>query len=73
MFVVSYVTIVTFHPALNLDRIIIQRSYAHSIDQFTSLNYFSDDQMKFINLEIIRQSKDIAFDVSKRECKNTMG
>ena len=73
MFVVSYVTIVTFHPALNLDRIIIQRSYAHSIDQFTSLNYFSDDQIKFINLEIIRQSKDIAFDVSKRECKNTMG
>ena len=38
-----------------------------------SLNYFSDDQIKFINLEIIRQLKDIAFDVSKRECKNTMG
>ena len=27
MFVVSYVLIVAFHPALNLDRIIIQRSY----------------------------------------------
>ena len=58
-FVVSYVIIVTFHPALNLDRIMIQRSYAHSIDQLTSLNYFSDDQMKFNNLEIIRQLKDI--------------
>ena len=28
--------------------------------------------MKFINLEIIRQLKDIAIDVSKRKCKNTM-
>ena len=73
MFVVSYVIIVTFHPALNLDRIMIQRSYAHSIDQLTSLNYFSDDQMKFNNLEIIRQLKDIAIDVSKRKCKNMMG
>ena len=50
----------------------IQRSYAHSIDQLTSLNYFSDDQMKFNNLEIIRQLKDIAIDVSKRKCKNMM-
>ena len=73
MFVVSYIIIVTFHPALNLDRIMIQRSYAHSIDQLTSLNYFSDDQMKFNNLEIIRQLKDIAIDVSKRKCKNMMG
>ena len=73
MFVVSYVIIVTFHPALNLDRIIIQRSYARSIDQLTSLNYFSDDQMKFNNLEIIRQLKDIAIDVSKRKWKNMMG
>ena len=45
----------------------------HSIGQLTSLNYFSDDQMKFINLEIIRQLKNIATDVSKRTCKNMMG
>ena len=73
MFVVSYVIIVTFLLALSLDRIIIQRCYAHSIDQLTNFNYFSDDQMKFINLEIMRQLKDIAIDVSKRKCKITMG
>ena len=73
MFVVSYVIIVTFLLALSLDRIIIQRSYAHSIDQLMNFNYFSDDQMKFINLEIMRQLKDIAIDVSKRKCKITMG
>ena len=32
MFVVSYVLIVAFHPALKLNRIIIQRSYVHSLD-----------------------------------------
>ena len=39
MFVVSYVMIVAFHPNLNLDRIIIQRSYAHSLEQLTTLRY----------------------------------
>ena len=29
--------------------------------------------MKFIDVQIIRQLKDIAIDVSKRKCKNTMG
>ena len=41
MFVVSYVMIVAFHPELKLDRIIIQRSFAHSIEQLTSLDYFT--------------------------------
>ena len=29
--------------------------------------------MKLINLQILNQLKDIAIDVSKRKCKNTMG
>ena len=29
--------------------------------------------MKFIDFEIIKQLKDIAIDVSRRKCKNTMG
>ena len=73
MFVVSYVLIVAFHPALKLNRIIKQRSYAHSLEQLTSLNYFSEDQMKFIDVQIIRQLKHISIDVSKRKCKSTMG
>ena len=72
MFVVSYVLIVAFHPALSINRIIIQKSYAHFLEQLTSLNYFSEDQMKFIDVQVIRQLKDIATDVNKRKCKNTM-
>ena len=39
MFIVSYVMIVVFHPDLNIERIIIQRSYAHAPEQLTSCAY----------------------------------
>ena len=73
MFVVSYVMIFAFHPQLKLNRIIIQRSYAHSIEQLTSLNYFTQERIKFLDNDLIKMLKDIAFDVSKRKCKNTIG
>ena len=63
MFVVSYVLIVAFHPVLNLDRIILQRSYSHSLDELITIKYLNDDQMKFINLQILDQLKDIATDL----------
>ena len=40
--------IVAFHPGLKLDKIIIQKSYVHTIEQLTSLEYFSQDQIKCI-------------------------
>ena len=46
MLVLSYVLIVAFHSALNLNRIIIQRSYAHSMKELTTLTYLTEDQMK---------------------------
>ena len=46
MLVLSYVLIVAFHSALNLNRIIMQRSYAHSLKELTTLNYLTEDQMK---------------------------
>ena len=73
MFVVSYVMIVAFHPELKLNRIIIQRSYAHSTEQLTSLNYFTQEQINFIDHTLLKMLKDMAFDVSKRKCKNSMG
>ena len=53
MFVVSYVLIVAFHPDLNLKGIIVQRSYAHSSEELATINYLNDDQMKFIDLQIL--------------------
>ena len=66
MFVVSYVIIVAFNLELNLERIIIQRSFANSIDQLTSLNYFTREQITFIDPSLIKMLKDMAFDVEKR-------
>ena len=73
MFVVSYVMIVAFHPKLDLDRIIIQRSFAHSIEQFTALDYFTREQLFFVDSSLIKMLKDIAFEVVKRKCKNSVG
>ena len=69
MFVVSYVMVIAFHPELKLDKVIIQRSYVHAIESLTSLEYFSQDQIKCINKELVIQLKDIAFEVNKRKCK----
>ena len=73
MFVVPYVMIVAFHPELKLDRIIIQRSFAHSIEQLTRLDYFTREQITFIDHSFIKMLKDMAFEVSKRRWKNSIG
>ena len=67
MFVVSYVMIFAFNPELNLERIIIQRSFAHSIDQLTSLNYFNREQITFIDQSLIKMLKDMASEVAKKK------
>ena len=49
MFVVSYVMIVAFHRELNLERIIIHHSFVHSLDQLTTLNYLTREQLLILN------------------------
>ena len=43
MFVVSFVLIVAFHQHLNITKIVVQRSYGHSISQLTTIDYLSED------------------------------
>ena len=73
MFVFSYEIIVAFYPKLDLDRIIIQRSFAHSIEQLTTLVFFTREQISCVETDLIRMLKDMAFEVSKRKCKNSIG
>ena len=72
MFVVSYVMIVAFHPKLNLDRIIVQRSFAHSLEQLATLVYFTREQLFDVDSSLIKMLKDMAFEVAKRKCKNSV-
>ena len=73
MFVVSYVMIVIFHPKLNLDRIIIQRSFAHSLEQLTTLDYFTRQKILYVDSSIIKMLEDMAFEDAKRKCENSVG
>ena len=73
MFVFSYVMIVAFNPELNLECIIIQRSFSHPIDQLASLNYFTREQITFLDQSLIKMLMNMAFEVAKRRCKNSAG
>ena len=72
MFVASYVMIVAFDPKLDLDRIIIQ-SFTHFIEQLTTLDYFTRKQLSFVDSSLIKMLKDMAFELAKRKCKNSVG
>ena len=73
MFVVSEVMIVAFHPALQLDRVIIYRSFAHTLDQLSNIDYLTREQIDFIDNYLVHMLKDCADEVSKRRCKNSLG
>ena len=69
MFVVSYVILVAFHPHLKLNRIIVNRSFAHNLAQLTSINYLSREQMSFTDEYLINMLKDYACWVFKKNVK----
>ena len=69
MFVVEHVIIVAFNPELNLDRIIIQRSFAYSIEQLTTLDYFTREQITCTDQSLIKMLKGIAFEVVKKKMR----
>ena len=53
MFVMSYVLIVAFHPHLNLRKIIGQINYGHSLEQLTTIDHLTNDQMSFIDVTLV--------------------
>ena len=57
MFVVSYVIIVSFHPKFKMDRVIIQRSFEHFLEKLTTIDYLTNDQMSFVDVNLIKQLK----------------
>ena len=73
MFVVSYVIVVAFHQHLKLNRIMVNGSFAHNLEQLTSINYFSREQISFTDEYLINMLKDYACRVFKIKCKNSLG
>ena len=64
MFFTSFVLIVAFHPHLEklekLRKIIVQRSYGHTLQQLITLDYLTNNQMKFIDVKLVTHLKDMA-------------
>ena len=55
MFAVSYVKIFAFQPDLNFGRVIIERSFGHSLDKLITVDYLTRDQMQFLNRKTLLQ------------------
>ena len=72
MFVMSYVLIVALYPHLKLIKSIVQGSYGYSLKQLTDIDHLTDDQMKFIDVKLVKQLSNIPQEVSRRKCKNTL-
>ena len=72
MFVVSYVIIVAFHPELKMKKIVCERSYGHNLKKLNTIDYLSEDQIKFCQPTTIKQLRDAAHLVSLRKCKKAM-
>ena len=53
----SFVLIIAFNPHLNLRKMIVQRSYGHSLEKLTTIDYLTYDQMPFIDVMLVKQLK----------------
>ena len=41
-----------------MDRVITQRSFKHSLEKLTTIDYLTNDQMSFVDVNLIKQLKD---------------
>ena len=71
MFLVSYYQIYSFHPSLNLDKIVIFRSFQQSPEEIYNLSYFRNEHIPYFDKITFRQLKDAATAVLAHE-KSTL-
>ena len=69
MTAVSYVIIFTFHPHLQIDRVIIECSFGHWNLQLCFLNYHTSKQLKFKDINLLKQLRDCALFVTSKKNK----
>lgn len=67
MYVVSYCQIYSFHPSINLDKIVIYKTFPQTSEQIYDLIHFRKEHAPFFNGVSFRQLKDAASAVLARE------
>lgn len=70
---VSLVIIFAFHSKWNLERIIIERSFSHSLEKLTTVSYLSSDILENIDSVTAEQLKDCTINVNQRKEKYVIG
>ena len=66
MNVVSYVIILAFHPKLQLPRIIIERSFGHSLEKLSQIDYLTSEQLRYKDIITLKQLRDCALAVHRK-------
>ena len=65
---VSCVIIFAFHPKLKMKRVII-KSFAHSLKKLTTIDYLTNEQLKFNDVTTLKQLRDCALSVFSKKNK----
>ena len=66
MNVVSYVIILAFHPKLQLPRIVIERSFGHSLEKLCQIDYLTAEQLRYHDVITLKQLRDCALAVNEK-------
>lgn len=73
VFPLSYVIIFAFHPELNLEKVIGERSFWHSLEKLVNVGYLAQNMLEYIDMVTARQLKDCIIRVSQRKDKQAIG
>ena len=57
MLVVSYTSMLAFHSKLNLNRFIVQRSSGDSLLKLMTVDYVTEEQLKFVDKKLNKTPK----------------
>ena len=69
---VSYVIVFAFHPDLDMQRIIIERSFSRSIEKLTTIDNLTAEQLKYKDTTTLKQLRDCAISVANKKNKITI-
>ena len=69
---VSYSIIFAFHPSFNLNRVIILRSFGHSLLNLTTVGYLTSEQLKYRDEITMKQLRDAAINVNEGNNPNAI-
>ena len=69
MFAVSYVIIFAFNHDLGIGRAIVERSFVHSCEKLTCLNYLIHEQLYFKDNKALLQLRDCPLAVADKKNK----